>query len=40
MSIFCKDMDNFIEVVYGSAKVGVLFEANAGLLTIQLTGGY
>lgn len=36
----CETLEQFIEVCAGFVREGVTFTADAGKLTIELTGGY
>lgn len=39
-TITCRTMDEFVAVIAGLAREGIIFKAEADALTITLTGGF
>ena len=40
MTITCDTEDTFLDTLAGLVRRGLMFQADAGALTIKLTGGY
>lgn len=40
MTIYCKDMADFVAVIAGLVREGLIFDAITDTLTIRLTGGF
>lgn len=38
--ITCQDLNQFLNIISGLTMRGLTFEADAGALTVKLTGGY